>query len=291
MLWHALQFFIRLSHPLTLLSGALLFALGAGIARYLGTGTDWRLYFLGQAWVILLQLAVHYLSEYFSSPPHNNTTSSNTDLPRAALLWASAAALTAVTSFTLMLRVAGAGSAALLIMLLFFASGVFYALPPARLIESGYGELLASVAMAGLIPTLAFTLQFSQIHRLAAMSTFPLIPLHLAMLLTFEFPTYAGDLKHEKRTLLTRLGWQNGMNLHNLMILAAYLLFALALFAGFPTSIGLPALLTLPLGLFQIWYLSRIAAGVKPNWHLLAWTGIAVFAATAYLLTFSFWTK
>jgi hypothetical protein len=59
----------------------------------------------------------------------------------------------------------------------------------------------------------------------------------------------------------------------------------------FPLSVALPALLSLPLGLFQIWYLNRIAAGAKPNWNLLGVLAVIVFGVTAYLLTFSLWTR
>ena len=303
MSWHTLRLFIRLSRPLALLGGALTFALGAGIARYLGIRLDWGLYFLGQAWVTTLQLSTHYFSEYFAPPavdaghkripfPRQSGALTGEDaLPRETALWAGIAMLTAATSFTAMLRVAGAGLAPLLVMLLIFVAGLLYAVPPLRLAESGYGELLLSIAAAGLIPALAFALQSGDLHRLVAMSTFPLILLSLAMLLAFDLPAYASDLKHERRTLLTRLGWQRAMNVHNLLILLAYVLLALAMLYGFPASIGLPAMLSLPLGLFQIWYMTRIAAGAKPNWGLLGWLAIAVFAVTAYLLAFSFWTK
>jgi hypothetical protein len=46
-----IQLFIQLSRPLFLLGAILLFALGAGIAKYLGATIDWGLYFLGQVWI------------------------------------------------------------------------------------------------------------------------------------------------------------------------------------------------------------------------------------------------
>jgi 1,4-dihydroxy-2-naphthoate octaprenyltransferase len=303
MSWHTFRLFVRLSRPLALLGGALTFSLGAGIARYLGITLDWRLYFLGQAWVTTLQLSTHYFSEYFAPSPapggeesspfpwRSGALDGEDALPRETALWAGVAALAAVTSFIAMLRVAGAPPAALVVMLLIFAAGLFYAVPPMRLAETGYGELIISIVAAGLIPALAFTLQSGEIHRLVAMSTFPLILLYLAMLIAFGFPAYASDLKRERRTLLTRLGWQRAMAFHNLLILTAYVLLALAMFFNFPPSVGLPAFLSLPLGLFQIWYMTRIAAGAKPNWGLLGWMAIAVFGVTTYLLAFSFWTK
>ena len=167
----------------------------------------------------------------------------------------------------------------------------FYSIPTVRLVSSGYGELTTSIIVANLVPALAFLLQRGELHRLVAMSTFPLTLLHLAMMLAFELPDYGNDVKFEKLTLMVRLGWERGMNFHNLLILSAYLLIGLAMLLGFPTSVGLPALLSLPLGVFQIWYMNRIAAGAKPHWSTLGLMAILVFGVTVYLMTFVFWTR
>jgi hypothetical protein len=44
-----LQLFIKLSRPFFVLGVAVLYALGVGIAHYLGSTIDWNAYFLGQA--------------------------------------------------------------------------------------------------------------------------------------------------------------------------------------------------------------------------------------------------
>ena len=300
---NVLRSFIKLSRPFFLLGAVLVYALGVGIARYLGINIDWGIYLLGQAWVTTLQLATHYFNEYFDSPadaanPNRTLFSGGSGvlgedgLPREIALWAGIASLTAATSFTIMLmRAVQLNPAPLLVMVLIFLGAFFYSIPPVRLVESGYGELTTSIVVASLVPALAFILQYGELHRLVAMSTFPLIALHMAMMLAFELPDYAVDLKFEKLTLMVRLGWERGMLLHNILILIGYLLIGLAMLFGFPTSVALPALLALPLGLFQIWYMTRIGAGGKPNWHLLGWLAILVFGVTTYLLTFSFWTR
>jgi 1,4-dihydroxy-2-naphthoate octaprenyltransferase len=299
----AIGLFIRLSRPFFLLGAALVFALGVGIARYLGYTIDWGLYFLGQAWVTTLQLATHYFNEYFDSPADaanaNRTPFSGGSgalgedgLPREIAFWAGIASLTGATSFTVMLiRAIGLSPLLLLVMVLIFLGAFFYSIPPVRLIESGYGELTTSIVVASLVPAFAYILQSGELHRLIAMSTFPLIALHMAMVLAFQLPDYANDLKFEKLTLMVRVGWERGMTFHNVLILVAYLLIGLAMLFGYPLPIALSALLSLPLGLFQIWYVNRIAAGAKPNWNVLGILAVLVFGVTAYLLTFSFWTR
>ena len=299
----AVRLFIKLSRPFFLLGAALVYALGVGIANYLGVTVDWGLYLLGQAWVTTMQLATHYFNEYFDSPADAANTNrtlfsggsgalGEDGLPREVALWAGIAALTGAASITVMLmRAVGPNPALVLVMTLIFLGALFYSIPPVRLVESGYGELTTSFVVACLVPAFAFILQTGELHRLVAMSTFPLLALHLAMMLAFELPDFANDLKYEKLTLMVRLGWERGMVLHNFMILTAYLLIGLAMLFGFPLPIALPALLSLPLGLFGIWYMTRIAAGAKPNWNLLGWLAVLVFGVTAYLITFSFWTR
>jgi 1,4-dihydroxy-2-naphthoate octaprenyltransferase len=159
------------------------------------------------------------------------------------------------------------------------------------LANTGYGELTTAILVSNLVPALSFLLQTGELHRLLAMVTFPLTFLHLSMMLAFELPDYGTDLKFEKRTLMVRAGWEMGMRLHNGFLRVAYLILALALLLGLPMAIGGPGLLTLPLALFQIWYMGRIASGIKPNWTLLLFTATAIYGITSYLIAFALWTR
>jgi 1,4-dihydroxy-2-naphthoate octaprenyltransferase len=294
---------VQLARPYFLLGAALLYALGVGIGRYLGNPVDWGLYLLGQIWVSTLQLAAHFLNEYFDARadtenPHRTPFSGGSGalgpgkLPRPTALWLAVGCLTATASITFfMIRQLGFSQAILAVMLLALLAALLYSVPPVRLAASGYGELTTSVLVANLVPVFGFLLQSADYHRLLAMSTFPLTALHLAMMLTFELPDYASDLKFEKRTLMVRLGWQNGMLLHNVLILSTFALLGLAAALGMPLEIALPPLLLLPLGLLQIWTMNRIAAGGKPNWKTLTWTAVILFSLVAYLLTFSYWIR
>lgn len=297
-----LRLFLRLGRPLFLIGAALVYALGVGIARYLGTPIDWGLYLLGQAWVWLLQLSTHFLNEYYDAEadaanPNRTPFSGGSGavgpggLPRQVALISALTCLTLVASLTvLLIRFADPSPALGLVMALGFLGAMFYSVPPVRLASSGYGELTTSILVANLVPAFSYLLQTGELHRLLAMSTFPLTALHLAMMLAFELPDYATDLKHQKRTLMVRVGWQLGMQLHNLLILVAYLLFGLALLFGLPDFVALPALLGLPFGLLQIWQMRRIAEGFKPNWTALTLLPVAIFAFTSYLVTFAYWT-
>ena len=266
--------------------------------RLIGVG-----FFLGQVWITLLQLSTHYLNEYFDAPAdlsnRNRTPFSGGSgaigpgkLLRSTALYAGIVCLAIVASTTvLLIRYVALTPATVLVMALIFLGAFFYAVPPVRLESSGYGELTSSILVANLVPALALLLQTGDLHRLLAMSTFPLTLLHLAMLLALELPDYATDIKFEKNTLLVRIGWETGVRMHNLLILGAYLVLGLAVLLGLPPAIALPAFLSLPLGILQIFQMNRIAAGAKPNWNTLTLAAVTLFSATAYLLAFSFWSR
>jgi len=295
---------IQLSRPLYILIAILLYMLGVGIARYLTGQVDWTSYILGFAWVVLLLLGFQYLSEYFY--PDNMYDGQKWwftpfsggsgaigigKLSRQVALWAGLTCLTITASFTVIIyqyqKLTGQNTLILVLMVL---GELAFSLPPLRIVTSGYGELMMSIIMVGLIPAMAFSLQGHEIHRILIMVSFPLATLYLGMLLALEFPSYASDITHGRRPILVRIGWQRGMVLHNLLILGSFVILGMAFIYGLPISIGWPVIFILPVGLFQVWMMIRIADGAKPNWNLLILISIATFGLTAYLLTFSFWT-
>jgi 1,4-dihydroxy-2-naphthoate octaprenyltransferase len=300
---HRIRLIFLLSRPLFLLGGALVYALGAGIARYLGAPIDWGLYVLGQAYVTTMQLSAQYLNEYYDSSadrdnPNRTPFSGGSGavgkgkLSQETVMWAALTALTIFASLTVVLiSVTPLSPLLITIVVLAFLGSFFYSAPPIKLAHSGYGELTTSILVANLVPIFAFVLQYGELHRLLVMSTFPLTTLHLAMMIVFEFPDYLNDLKYEKPTLLVRVGWERGMVLHNILILTGFLLLGLAATFGLPLAIALPAFIPLPLGLLQIWQMRRIAGGGKPNWTTMGFTAVVLFGSVAYLLAFTFWTR
>ncbi len=295
------RIFLRISRPLALLSVIVLFALGAGIARFLGNDVNFGAYWLGQTWASLLQLSAHFLYDYFKPLPtpqsqqsldahHSEPTLEEVRKFRLSILIVALACLAALASITVLIIVQiQPALPAYLIMGLVFTGALLYVTPAVGLENSGYGELTHSVLVAYLAPSWAFIIQTGELHRLLAMVGTILTVLHLAMLLALDLPAYASKVKYEKKTLMVRLGWQSGMTLHNLLVLCAFLLLALAAWLGFPWSITWPALLPLPLGLYQVWQMRAIANGAPPNWRALTFGAMALFGGMVYFMTFAFW--
>lgn len=296
-----ISFLLKLSRPLYLLGSILLYSLGGGVAKYIGVTIHWNAYWLGLGWILLLQIGSYALNDYFEPPePSDEKNSPNLNLASRRIAEEKTKSLMRLVVCFSCLAVAGSFSVLLLqanrlppvtgvIMTTFVIGGVLYSLPSVRLSNSGYGELMVAILFANAIPSFAFSLQTGDMHRLLAMTTFPLTPLFLAMIVALQFPTYSHDLKLGKRTLIIRMGWQNALNLHNILIVCSYLLMVIAMFFQLPIFIGAPVFLTLPLGFLQIWQMKRINDGLKPNWQALIVSWIVLCYTVVYLLAYSFW--
>ncbi|HEY5269763.1 MAG TPA: hypothetical protein VII97_05465, partial [Anaerolineales bacterium] len=203
---------LKLSRPILLLLAALTYTLGAGIAHYLGQPIRTASFGLGLLAVLALLGAASLFDEYFRlplMPLAQNETLRQRERFQVMLLQVSYAALTlsAVTILTLLLTHSLNLSADILLVLVLLIV-VAYAIPPMRLSEAGYGELVLAVYLGTVVPALAFLLQYGQFHRLLSFTTFPLTLLALTYLLVCNFPTFATDQKLGRHTLLTRLTWQ-----------------------------------------------------------------------------------
>lgn len=258
---------------------------------------------MGLLWAVTLQLSTHYLNEYFNAPedqdnPNRTSFSGGSGalgpgkLSRQVALYAGFTCLAFLASFTVILISQGnVDSVVYLIMVMAFLGSFLYSVPPINLERSGYGELITSIIVAFMLPAFAFVLQAGELDRLVAMSTIPLVFLHLAMMIVIELPDYASDIKHNKNTLLVRLGWRNGMNLHHILVSCVYILLLIEMFLGLPRLVVLHAAISLPLALLQVWQVIRIERGAQPNWTAVTLNALATFGTMAYFMTFAYWTN
>ncbi len=297
--------FLKLSRPLFLLAGFGQYLLGAGIARYLGNQIDWNILFLGLFWVIFIQLATHYLNEYFDAPLDESNENRSwftggsgvlgkgeDKLDRKVALIAFSVVLSFAVAIILMLAWAEALNPGVSILMLLIVFGsILYSLPPVQFSRRGYGELVTAILVGYLVPSLGYSLQTGQMHNLIIMTTLPLVFLIFALMIIISFPDYVTDMRHGKKTLLVWIGWENVMVLHNSLVALAYVTLAGLIFIGFPKMIALSAFLSLPLGLLQIWQLRSIAMGGKPNWNALGLNAISTVGVMVYMLAYLFWTR
>ena len=298
-----LRLFFLLSRPWFLLGAALLYALGLAMAHYLGETVQTRLAAEGLALVLALQLTVHYLNEYFDAEadaanpnrtPFNGGSGAvcKGGLSRVTALQAAVVALAFVALLLTAMLIRGeATSLAWVIIALVLPASLFYSAPPVRLVSSGYGEFIAALIVSAMVPTLAFTLQTGSMHRLLFLATAPLVLLNFAMIMAIEVPDYGTDLQSGKRTLMVRLGWENGMRLHDAAIIGAVVTLLAGVLLGMPAHVSVGLLIVMPLAAAQAWQMGRVRRGAKPNWILLTGGAVALYSLAAYLTFAGFATS
>ena len=301
--WRQLRLFVLLSRPWFLLGACLLYALGLAVAHYLGETIVVSLAAEGLALVLALQLTVHYLNEYFDAEadetnPNRTVFNGGSGaigrdrLPRQTALQAALVTLAFVALLLTAMLIRGQSpSLAWVVIALVLPTALFYSAPPLRLVSSGYGEFLAALVVSAMVPTLAFTLQAGSMHRMLFLATAPLVLFNFAMILAFEVPDYGTDLRSGKRTLMVRLGWENGMRLHDAAIIGAVVALVAAVLLGMPAHVTVGLLIVLPLAAAQVWQMGRLRRGARPNWILLTGGAVALFSLAAYLTFAGFATS
>jgi 1,4-dihydroxy-2-naphthoate octaprenyltransferase len=222
--------FIRLTRPLFLLGGALLYALGVTMAARRGVSIRLDLALLGQVMVTAIQLMAHYANEYYDivSDRLNSRrtwfTGGSGILPggeldrvvaRRASHIAGLVGMAAIVAVTIQSPLAG------VVGIISLLGAWLYSAPPLALMGSGWGELSTSLIVALLTPLTGFVLQagYMDVQVLAVCA--PLVVIHLAMLLAFEFPDWEADTAASKRTLVVRLGRERAVNVHAALVAIA----------------------------------------------------------------------
>jgi hypothetical protein len=291
----ALWEFVRISRPAYLLAGTGLYGCGLAVADYLGLPMDPGAAVAGLAAILLAQLTTHYLlalDDWRFRPPPSLASAAPAEIdPRAPAFSRTTPLSAAILSGGLLAVVATAqlitSSPPLLawvLMLLILITFFSLAVPPLILRYSGYGELLASVALALFVPAYAFALQTGEVHRLVSVSTAPLVALLFAMMLVLQLQDFSAATAQKRRNLLVRIGWLAAMRAHDIAVVLGGLLFGFALLQGVPLRLPAGALLLVPLGLAQSWQLFRIRQGFPPAWRLLGWNAMGLFGLGIYVV-------
>jgi 1,4-dihydroxy-2-naphthoate octaprenyltransferase len=284
----------RISRPTFLLSGAMLYGLGAAIASFLGKPLTASRYLLGQGLVTFLQLTAVLLEAYHEAQIQDIGGNDSKDAPddllipgersqRLALYTAIVCIVLAGTLASVTLAHGGIPIVSWLILALCLLGALFYGAPPLYLKTSGYGEVTASLLLTMFVPALGFSLQTGTLHRLLPMTTTPLLALHFALMIALQVPDYASDMKYNRRRLMVRLGWASAMWLHDIAIALAVVSIAIAFLFGLPPRVAAGALIALPLAFAQIWQMDRLRRGFPARWRPLTVGAMGLFGLMTYL--------
>ncbi len=246
--------FVKLSRLHFLVGGAVLYGLGAVTVPGAGPG----LYLLGQALVSAAQLTAHYVNEYADFEADrgvfNRTIFSGGSgvLASGALhrrVALRAAIVTSASTLVLAALVAPSSRTAAILGLLALASAWGYSMPPLRILNTGWGEVVASLVVAVLVPVTGAAVNGGTVTTPLAWTVVSLFFIHMAMLLAFELPDLDSDAEAAKTVLAVRLGRTRTRQVMVAAICAAGVLSVLAIARGstsfWPTALSiLPAAVT-----------------------------------------------
>ena len=289
-----------------ILLNILLFALGAGLAVYLRVQIRWGVYLIGQMTVLSLHLAAVYtrayftldaewmaeLAEFFKLYRAKRVGEELTvDRPQFIYLLVALPFLTIFAFSLLSLFQQGLFSAPLLLILLLnFALWGAYAVPPLLLGASPYRDLTLGTILLILLPAFSLLLQRGELVDLLVIFALPLLLVYLALRIALDLEALPEDENRNHKTMLTALGWERGMRLHNLFLLLAYTALGVSsIFFRLPWELLWPCLISLPFALVQIVQMIQIHGGAKPNWKLLRFNARTTFFLLLYLILFSLW--
>lgn len=296
--------FFTIFRPWLIIAALLTTMLGLGIAHHLAVPIDISRASLGFVLVFLLLESRAFLEAFYRHPlaPENLAAHpAKVDDPylkaveqfqRPALLYISIVALGGGAFLTTAMAIQKQLSPSVFLLLgVGFLLCFFSAVPPVALSEKGYEEIVEALLITIFVPAVSLALQFGEMHVLVILLTLPLTLVYLAMGIVHSLQVYGVDSLLGRQTMLQRIGWQKGMNLHNLSLIGTYLLAGIFLLLRLPWSLAWPYFLSIPFAVFQIVQVQQIANGAKPNWRLLRLTAAATFGITAYMITLTLWIR
>ena len=130
---------------------------------------------------------------------------------------------------------------------------------------------------------IGYYLQAGALAWMPLLAVLPLCCFQFAMLLAVEFPDAAGDRQAGKRNLVVRWGGRGAARLYAALLVAAYTLLPLLVWAGLPEINALLFALLSPLALWLIWRISRGDWQNPRRWNGLAFFSIVLLMGSATL--------
>jgi 1,4-dihydroxy-2-naphthoate octaprenyltransferase len=284
--------FVKLTRPLFLMGGVILNLLGTAAALLDGALFSLNRFLLGQALITSVQLMTHYANEYYDIETdrlnaHRTWFSGGSGvLVRGSLPPASARTAAILFAFSGICFMVAAGAQVWQVWipgLTALGLAWSYSGPPFTLVKTGWGELSASLVVAGLVPVVGYLMQSGGFLRATILAPLlPLILLHFAMLIAFQIPDREADQASGKRTVAVRLNLPKVVRLHNISLLGAFCVILALAFIRWPGAQA--AWLPIPVALWQAVSARRLVQGEQVlRYHWLTTRALFLFALTAAL--------
>jgi 1,4-dihydroxy-2-naphthoate polyprenyltransferase len=234
---------LKLARLHFLLSGIILYTIGALLAWANGFSITWDKFLFGYLIFFLAHLSLHFSNDYFDreSDAKSKPTAlsggtgvlvSNPELAPFALRMALALLLgsgVAAAAFTLYY---GYGPAFLIFAILAALLGWFYTAPPLKFAYRGLGEISTMIAVGLVMPGMGYYVISGTIDTWFLLLSLPLFCYGLFFILTVEMPDMEVDSITGKRGYVVRFGRRRSALTSLAACITASLLFLLIFMTG-----------------------------------------------------------
>lgn len=114
----------------------------------------------------------------------------------------------------------------------------------------------------------------------------PLFFCYMATAIAFNISDIEKGSALYETGMIGQLGWENAFKLHNFSILLTYIPLFLYQILTKTFALYWPVLISSVMALFEIFLLSRILLGVKPNWNFIRMTALLHYFTIIYILIY-----
>lgn len=166
---------------------------------------------------------------------------------------------------------------------------LLYTVKPARLIFSGYGEILQTFLIAFLVPTFGYSIQTNgNLHYRLVYVCLPLFFVVLAHLYISENRSLSSDIQKYRTTAVMRYGSELTLRIAMYLIAISYVFILLLGLNKLPWRFVVRWYVSIPLAVYLIWHLNRIYNGSKPDWILVNLLSNALVWLNLLLMAYAF---
>lgn len=291
--------FFWMARPHFVVGSAVVYSIGALVARSEIHSLNWTAFGAGLVVVWLVQLATHFFNEYTDRESdafnvHRTPFSGGSGIlqmevlsPRAAL-WAGAGTLLlGVLLFLTLASQPTFGLATVLVFGLAAFGATIYSAPLFPLAYRWWGVFDTAIVAGFLTPLLAYNLQTGRLGAAAVLASLPLVVLVFASTINVALPDYEADRAAGKRTLVVQLNPRRAAWLYTGAVLAGYVFAALVLpWSGPARLVGAVAVGMGALSLYVLW-----GGGYRlpQRFSLNTFLGISAFLTAAVAEAIGYW--
>jgi len=275
---------------------------GVSLSHYLGFQFNWNICLNGILWILGITLSSAYFFVYFESPYEfeRRIKKDEEDRDRKMINYANTRQLyliigisiLAVSLIPLVKIMTYRDINIILVSFLSMYLGLTFLVNifPQTFSRTGFLEFIKAIIIANVLPAIGYILQTNEMHRFLLFLTLPLMFIFYALMITLTLQACEKSEIVSKNSIISSMGIKAIGDFHNLLVVSGYVLMLFMLsVVKIPNDLLWPQLITLPLGMLQIWQIRQIRKGGKLAISPLVLNALATSGLAEYFLLLTLW--